>query len=282
MNVLLEDVSMSYRTRNRAPRKVFSHLNLSIAAGETVGIIGPEGAGKSTLLQLMDGLHRPEAGCIRVGGRNLWGGHAAAKELRTHIAFSFQFPEQQFFCETVREELDFKLRNTGTGGDAREMLHRVGLDPESVLARSPFSLSMGEARRVALASVLVGQPELLLLDEPTAGLDGAGVQAILSILEKEFSGRTALIVSHDVDLLSDCVDRIVVMRGGEVIDDAAVGTFFAYHEKIEAAGYQLPEGMQIVEELRHAGVSLTNAFYRNREVERMLRSDPSLRTMVQR
>jgi energy-coupling factor transport system ATP-binding protein len=283
MNILLDDVSMSYRTKNRAPRTVFSHFNLRIDPGEVVGIIGPEGAGKSTLLQLIDGLHQPERGHIIVGGTDLWATRSAAREARRKIAYALQFPEQQFFCETVVGELEFKRKNIGTTVDEelQDILRRVGLDPEALRDRSPFSLSMGEARRVALASVLIGGPELLLLDEPSAGLDGAGTRAILSVIAQEFAGRTTLIVSHDVDVLSDCVDRIIVVDNGVVAADAPVGSLFTDRMRIEALGYHLPEGMQIMEELRLAGAAVGPGFYRNSAVENMLRGDPSLRRLLQ-
>ena len=277
MNVLLDDVSMSYHLKNRARRPVFEHLHLSIATGERVGIIGPEGAGKSTLLQVMDGLHRPDAGSVVLDGCDIWTDPDRLPAVRARIGYAFQFPEQQFFSETVFEELTFTLRCRGESigpGDVRcrHVLESVGLDPGPTLGRSPFSLSMGEARRVAIASVLIGGPRLLLLDEPTAGLDAEGIDTILSVLRgAETDDVSVVLVSHDIDVLGECVDRLVILDRGRVVDDAPAASLLIDAGRLATYGYEPPEGIQLIEKVRGEGISIPRKFYRRDEAEDVIR-----------
>ncbi|MEK9136114.1 MAG: ATP-binding cassette domain-containing protein, partial [Bacteroidota bacterium] len=215
MNFQLQSVSFSYRSRVGYSTPVFERLNFTVEQGECVGVIGHEGAGKSTLLQIMNGLLQPDQGTVLVEGRDIWSQVKLIHELRRRIGFAFQFPEQQFFCETVRDELEFALKNFW-GKDAQGFLsaeaavESVGLRPEGVLNRSPFSLSMGEARRVALASLLVSRPQALLLDEPTVGLDGAGAEMVMRFLRRlHGEGLTVVLVSHDIDVLAE---QLILLR----------------------------------------------------------------------
>jgi energy-coupling factor transport system ATP-binding protein len=277
MNVLLDDVSMSYQGRHGPPHRVFDHLHLDIASGDRVGIIGPEGAGKSTLLQMVDGLHRPEGGRVVIDGQDIWAQPGSLPSLRSGIAYTFQFPEQQFFGETVFEELTFGLRSRGEqpGPDDARCLHilaTVGLDPLMIMNRSPFSLSMGEARRLALASALVGQPRALLLDEPTAGLDAEGIDTILSLFRgSETKGMTVMMVSHDIDILAECVDRLVIMEKGNVADDGPVGEILTDARRLGIFGYDLPETLQLIMEMRRSGAPIPDIFYRREEAMKILK-----------
>jgi energy-coupling factor transport system ATP-binding protein len=277
MKVVLDDVSILYRAQHRPRHMVFEHLSLRIASGERVGIIGPEGAGKSTLLQVLDGLHRPETGNVVLDGCDIWAKPDALPSLRSSIGYAFQFPEQQFFGETVFEELTFGLRCRGEKVSpddvrCRDVLESVGMDPGHTLRRSPFSLSMGEARRVAIASVLMGHPRLLLLDEPTAGLDAEGIGTILSAVSQTHTkGMTIVLVSHDIDVLGEAVDRLVILDGGSVVDDRPVGALLMDESRLAVYGYDPPETMQLIEEMRKAGAAIPRRYYRREEVREVLR-----------
>ncbi len=223
MNIALEDVRFAYRSNAFGTRDVFSGITLRVASGEAVAVMGEEGSGKSTLLQLMDGLLRPDAGVVLLDGENIWQSPKRLHELRRRIGFAFQFPESQFFCETVNDELLFAARNFGiplpSNKEITALLAELGLTRE-ILSHSPFSLSMGEARRVALASVLLHKPQALLLDEPTAGLDSFGVECVHALLRRlRTEGKTVVVVSHDEELVSSVTHRIVCLADGKITKD---------------------------------------------------------------
>ncbi|MEK7248991.1 MAG: ABC transporter ATP-binding protein [Bacteroidota bacterium] len=230
MNFHLDNISFSYKSKAFPPRQVFSHLSLTIGSGECIAIVGEEGTGKSTLLQLLNGLQKPDLGRVLVDGRNIWEDSKRLHQVRRGIGFAFQFPEQQFFCETVEDELLFAARNFGAMNSESEQccssaIVELGLD-ESYRSRSPFSLSMGEARRVALASLLVHQPEGFLLDEPTAGLDAFGFDVVKSLIMRlKSQGKTIVIVSHDVELVSAVALRVIVLAEGNVQSDQQIAEF---------------------------------------------------------
>jgi energy-coupling factor transport system ATP-binding protein len=277
MNFQLRSVSFSYRSRIGYSTSVFEGLNFTVEQGECVGVIGHEGAGKSTLLQLMNGLLRPDQGTVLVDGRDIWSQVKLIHELRRRIGFAFQFPEQQFFCETVRDELEFAVKNFW-GKDAQGFLsaeaavESVGLRPEGLLNRSPFSLSMGEARRVALASLLVSRPQALLLDEPTVGLDGAGAEMVNRFLRRlHREGVTVVLVSHDIDVLAEVATRIVVVEKGRFVEDGSVAQLLTDESVLAQYGYQLPEVVQFMDEMRLAGHAIDNRFYTFGEARDMMR-----------
>ncbi|MBX2989931.1 MAG: ATP-binding cassette domain-containing protein [Bacteroidetes bacterium] len=227
MNLSLVDISFSYSSKAFSPRRVLDCINLSVQSGECVAIVGEEGAGKSTLLQLMNGLLKPDSGTVSVDGDDIWTNPRRQRKMRQNVGFAFQFPEQQFFCETVFDELLFTSRNMGhksdkTREDCIEVLRQLGLD-ERVLVRSPFSLSMGEARRVALASLLVHDPQVFLLDEPTAGLDGFGMDIVMSLFARLKSrGRTIVFASHEKELISRVASRVAKLAEGNLKSDYRV------------------------------------------------------------
>lgn len=219
MKFQLENIAFSYVSRVAPPRTVFANLNLSIHTGEFVLIVGEEGSGKTTLLQLLDGLQRPSAGRVLVDDENIWESERRLRPARRRIGFAFQFPEQQFLCETVKDELLYASRNFELPvheGMAVSALERVGL-PATLLRASPFALSAGEARRVALASLLPSSPDAFLLDEPTAGLDGFGIAAVLSLLhELRGQGKTILLASHQASLFCTLAHRVIELKNGRV------------------------------------------------------------------
>lgn len=225
MNIVLEEVRFAYRSRAFGTRNVFSGITMRIASGEVVVIVGEEGSGKTTLLQLMDGLLRPDSGVVLLDGEDIWQSPKRLHEVRRRIGFAFQFPEAQFFCETVSDELLFAARNFGMGlpsdDEIDTLLTELGLS-RHILTRSPFTLSMGEARRVALASVLLHKPQALLFDEPTAGLDRFGVECVNALLRRLSSeGTTMVVVSHDEEVISSIAHRVISLADGKIAKEFA-------------------------------------------------------------
>ena len=223
MEVIFNNVSYSYNKNHYNEKLALKDINLDLRSNLIHGIIGPIGSGKSTLLELMNGITKPDCGEIIIGDYNLNKRNFKFNDFRFDVGLVFQFPEKQFFCSTVFEEiafskkmLDKKSRSIKT--KVIKALKMMGLD-ESYLSRSPFSLDGGEKRRVAIASVLISNPKLLILDEPTIGLDNKSKKRLVKLLKtlKERYGKTIIIVTHDVDMLYEIVDNIVVLNGGYVI-----------------------------------------------------------------
>jgi energy-coupling factor transport system ATP-binding protein len=200
----------------------------------------------------MIGLLKPVHGVVEINGVDIWKRQELVTGLRRQIGFAFQFPEQQFFCETVRDELRYALGNFGNlAGDMKpeEALEALGVRPELFLDRSPFSLSMGEARRIALSTLLMTKPQALLLDEPTVGLDGAGTEIVLNLLqEMKGDGKTIIMVSHDVDVLAEITSRVIIMRDGRIVEDGPSAEIFTTDGLLSEHGYQLPEVVRLMKE----------------------------------
>jgi energy-coupling factor transport system ATP-binding protein len=266
----LHDVTFSYQTKGRSGRRVIDNVNLFIRQGECVGVIGHEGAGKTSLLQLMIGLLKPALGTVTVDGIDLWRKPEFVSAVRRQIGFAFQFPEQQFFCETVEGELRYAPENFGHCADfmkPEEALSALGIRPDLYMHRSPFSLSMGEARLIALSTLLVTRPQALLLDEPTAGLDGSGVDNVLSLLQQmKADGKTIIIVSHDVDVLAEIASRVIIMRGGRIEEDGRLTELFTNAELLSNHGYQLPEVIRFMREAGQGGTA-ANTIHTFREAK---------------
>jgi energy-coupling factor transport system ATP-binding protein len=267
----LQDVTFSYQTKNRSGRSVIDGVNLSIQQGECVGVIGHEGAGKTTLLQLMMGLVKPVDGTINVDGVDIWRKQELVSELRRQIGFAFQFPEQQFFCETVEDEFRYAPENFGNlAGFMKpgEALSAFGMRPELYMNRSPFSLSMGEARLIALSMLLMTRPQTLLLDEPTVGLDGAGVDIVLNLLRRmKTEAKTIVMVSHDIDVLAEIASRVIIMKNGRIEEDGPVAEILTNGGLLSTHGYQLPEVVRFMREEGHGGSETVNAIYTFRETK---------------
>lgn len=219
MTFELKTISFGYRSKAYGVRTVFSDCSLTVQSGECVAIAGEEGSGKSTLLQLMDGLLRPESGTVCIDGEDIWLAPKHLHRIRRRVGFAFQFPEMQFFCENVMEELLVAAKHYALSvgrGELNRVLEQCGL-PLTVVQRSPFTLSMGEARRVALASIMLHRPDAILLDEPTAGLDAFGMKSVTALLRSLRSeGKTIALVSHDRDLIDAVADRVVVLDQGRI------------------------------------------------------------------
>ncbi len=239
-------------------------VTLSVEAGEFVGIIGPTGSGKSTLIQHFDALLRPTEGTVRVAGIDLANPRADVKAVRHLVGLVFQYPEHQLFEETVYDDVAYGPRNLGLDeGEVRERvaesLALVGVDPGRFERRSPFSLSGGEMRRVAIAGVLAMRPHVLVLDEPAAGLDPQGKEEILGQIRTlhQERGLTVLLITHSMDEAAQLVRRLIVLARGQVVMDGPVREIFRRVQDLAALGLGVPAVTDLMLRLRGHGVPVS-------------------------
>ncbi|MER3456454.1 MAG: energy-coupling factor transporter ATPase [candidate division GAL15 bacterium] len=235
-------------------------VDLVIRRGECLGLVGPTGSGKSTLVQHFNGLLRPTEGRVRVGGVEVRPG-SNLRDVRRKVGLLFQYPEHQLFEATVFDDVAFGPRNLGLAPDevrarVRESLQWVGLDPDRFGPRSPFSLSGGEMRRVAIAGVLAMRPEVLVLDEPTAGLDPEGRRELLGRVRDlhRRAGLTVVLISHRMDDVARLCQRVVVLHQGRVFLDAPVREAFAQADELRSIGLDVPRATDVLLRLRAAGL----------------------------
>ena len=239
-------------------------VTLSVEAGEFVGIIGPTGSGKSTLIQHFNALLRPTGGALRVAGIDLANPRADVKTLRQQVGLVFQYPEHQLFEETVYDDVAYGPRNLRLNEDevgerVVESLALVGVDPNRFGRRSPFSLSGGEMRRVAIAGVLAMRPRVLVLDEPAAGLDPKGKEEILGQIRAlhQAQGLTVLLVTHSMDEAAQLVRRLVVLARGRVVMDGPVREIFRRAQDLAALGLGIPAIAELMLRLRGSGLPVS-------------------------
>jgi energy-coupling factor transport system ATP-binding protein len=234
MHIRFENVWFAYENvfSNNPPRNQLQDISFEIQPGELVGIAGRSGSGKTTLMQLFNGLLLPQRGRVLVDGQDINAAHFNLVTLRRRLGIVFQFPETQLFAATVEEEIGFgpQQQNLATAEIAlrvAEVLQMVGLN-ESFTRRSPFTLSQGEKRRVALASILAMQPEALVLDEPTASLDARGIDEVKKILQSWHAAKKVLIViSHDVDLIVHLCSRLLILDQGKLLYDGETNSLWS-------------------------------------------------------
>jgi energy-coupling factor transport system ATP-binding protein len=251
-----------------------SDVSLEIEAGEFVGLIGPTGSGKSTLVQHFNGLILPSSGKVYVDGVDLAKKDTQLRLIRQKVGLVFQYPEHQLFGETILEDVGFGPRNGGLSDDevverVREALAYVGLDYEALKDRSPFELSGGQKRRVAIAGVLAMRPSVLILDEPTAGLDPEGREEILGEIKRlhKERGITVILVTHSMEDVARLVDRIIVMeRGGVAIDGTPVEVF-GQAERLLEMGLGIPQITELMRELRAQGLEVNTDIFRVEQAE---------------
>ncbi|NPV27024.1 MAG: energy-coupling factor transporter ATPase [Firmicutes bacterium] len=261
MSIILENVSYTYMPGTPYESTALQGINLTIGEHEILGIIGPTGSGKSTLVQHMNGLLKPTSGRVYLDGVSI--GDLKGTELRRirqQVGLVFQFPEQQLFEETVFNDIAFGPRNLGV--DEAEVTERVkwamklvGLNYNDLHQRSPFGLSGGQMRRVAIAGVLAMRPKVLILDEPTAGLDPRGRDALLRqiLALREQLGMTVIIVSHHMEEVACLTDRLVVMQAGQIILDGSPREVFSRPETLEQVGLDIPSVTRLMFRLRELG-----------------------------
>ncbi|HSK69826.1 MAG TPA: energy-coupling factor transporter ATPase [Candidatus Limnocylindria bacterium] len=264
MPIVLEKVTYVYRS-GPLSNQALEDVSLTIGDGEIVALIGHTGSGKSTLAQHLNGLLAPNSGRVLVDGRDVNEKDAGRKALRLSVGLVFQYPEHQLFEETVFKDVAFGPRNMGLGEEeidarVREAMQTVGLDPEEVGPRSPFELSGGQMRRVALAGVLAMKPRVLVLDEPTAGLDPRGRDFLLGDLKKlNDAGTTIVLISHSMDDVVRLARRVVVLERGRVVMDGTPREVFSQGERLAAMGLDVPQAFRLARILREGGVALGDA-----------------------
>lgn len=255
----LKNISLTYSENTPFEKEALKNINITIEKGEFIGLIGHTGSGKSTLLQLLNGLELPTKGDVLVDGLNTKK-KEDLKEIRKRVGFVFQYPEYQLFEETVEKDISYCPENYGLKGEELDQRVKVamalaGLDYEKYAKRSPFELSGGEKRRVALAGVLASKPQYLILDEPTAGLDPKGRQDLLRELVniREREGITILLVSHSMNDISHVAERILVLKEGNLVSDDSVKNTFGNDELLKNASLSLPEITGFMKMLKESG-----------------------------
>ena len=259
MSIVLEHVSYTYSPETAYEIHALKDVNLEIPDGQFIGLIGHTGSGKSTLVQHLNGLVRATSGHIYFNGEDIYAKDYDMRRLRGKVGLVFQYPEHQLFEVDVLSDVCFGPKNQGLSPEeakerAREALRMVGIS-EEYEKQSPFELSGGQKRRVAIAGVLAMAPEVLILDEPTAGLDPKGRDEILdeiSSLHKE-RGITVILVSHSMEDVAKYVERIIVMNQGEVLHDGAPREVFRHYKELESVGLAAPQVTYIVHTLKDKG-----------------------------
>lgn len=263
MSIILDKVNFVYSADTAYEIQALKNINLKIEDGEFIGIIGHTGSGKSTLIQHLNGLTKATSGGIYYNGEDIYDEDYDLRSLRNKVGLVFQYPEHQLFETTVFDDVCFGPMNQGIGKDQAQLrafaaLKSVGL-PEEIYYHSPFDLSGGQKRRVAIAGVLAMKPEVLILDEPTAGLDPKGRDEILDQVAKlhEEQGITVILVSHSMEDVAKYVGRIVVMNQGEVMFDDTPKQVFGHYKELESVGLAAPQVTYLMHELHDAGIPVT-------------------------
>ena len=263
----IKNLTHIYSPNTPFEQRALDSVNLTIYQGETLGIIGRTGSGKSTLIQHLNGLVRPTSGQILFEGQDIWSSKELTHTIRFQVGLVFQYPEYQLFEETVYKDIAFGPRNMKL--DEGEIDRRVrraaafaGLRDE-VLSRSPFELSGGQKRRVAIAGVIAMEPRVLILDEPTAGLDPVGVESILGNIRDyhQSNNATIILVSHSMEEVARTVDRLVVINDGRIPFSGAPREVFAHGDELEAMGLGVPAMTRVFHRLRAMGVDIDPSVY---------------------
>ena len=258
--IRVENLTHTYGAGTPFCRSAVQDMSLDIYRGEFLGIIGHTGSGKSTLIQHLNGLLKPTTGRILLGGKDIWADPKKIRDVRFRVGLVFQYPEYQLFEETVYRDIAFGPTNMGLSKEeidrrVRESARFAGLS-EDLLEKSPFALSGGQKRRVAIAGVIAMEPEVLVLDEPTAGLDPKGRDDILdqiAYLHKQ-SDMTVILVSHSMEDIARYADRIIVMNKGSVMYNGAPKEVFAHYQELEKIGLAAPQVTYIMHDLKEKGL----------------------------
>lgn len=263
MNIIeTEDLSFVYGQGTPFEKKANDKLNIQIKEGEFVGIIGHTGSGKSTLVQMLNGLIKPTSGTVKLNGQDIWAAPKEIRKVRFKVGLVFQYPEYQLFEETVEKDIAFGPGNMGLSEEqikerVRSAARFAGLKDE-LLSKSPFDLSGGEKRRAAIAGVIAMDPDVLILDEPTAGLDPAGRDVLLAQIRQYHKERknTVLLVSHSMEDIARTADRILVMNKGKAAMFDDTKTVFSRGEELEKMGLRVPQVTKIMARLQKMGYNL--------------------------
>ena len=258
----VQNLNYIYSIGTPFQHQALKDVSFSVNRGEFIGIIGHTGSGKSTLMQQLNGLLKPTSGQIVLDGQDIWSDKKLTRQARFRVGLVFQYPEYQLFEETVYKDIAFGPKNMGLSPDeidrrVRESAAIVGLT-EAQLQVSPFDLSGGQKRRVAIAGVIAMEPEILILDEPTAGLDPRGREEILKNIEdyRKKHNATVMMVSHSMDDVARLTDRLLVMNGSELAMDGTPAEVFARAEELVQMGLNIPQVTRIFLELRAMGLDV--------------------------
>lgn len=258
----LKDLSYVYGLKTPFEKKAVDNVNLSIKKGEFIGIIGHTGSGKSTLVQMLNGLIKPTGGQVLLDGTDIWEKPKEIRKIRFRVGMVFQYPEYQLFDETVYKDISFGPKNMGKSGEeldkaVRKAAEFAGLNKE-LLNKSPFDLSGGEKRRAAIAGVIAMDPEVLILDEPTAGLDPMGRELLLSQITQYHRERknTVLLVSHSMEDIARVADRIIVMNNSRLEMFDTTKEVFSHGNELEKIGLRVPQITKIMLALKEKGYAV--------------------------
>lgn len=262
MSIIVDNISYTYEIGTGFEKKALKNISCAIEDGEFIGLIGHTGSGKSTFIQHLNGLIKATSGHIYYNGKDIYEDGYNMKDLRSRVGLVFQYPEHQLFETDIFKDVCFGPKNQGLSRQeyeirAFESLRMVGLD-ENLYYQSPFDLSGGQKRRVAIAGVLAMKPEVLILDEPTAGLDPKGRDDILDCLKylKEETGMTIILVSHSMEDVAKYVDRIMVMNDGVLMYDDTPANVFAHYRELESIGLAAPQVTYIMNDIKNAGFNV--------------------------
>ena len=263
----VRDLSHIYSVGTPFQRAAIEHVSFSVERGEFIGVIGHTGSGKSTLIQHLNGLLKPTSGQILFDGRDIWSDKAFTRSIRFQVGLVFQYPEYQLFEETVYKDIAFGPKNMGLDAGeidrrVREAASFVGV-PEAQLTKSPFDLSGGQKRRVAIAGVIAMEPDVLILDEPTAGLDPQGRDSILDNIRayQKAKHATVMMVSHAMDEVARMTDRLLVMDHGGLRMDGEPREVFRHGAELERMGLGVPQMTRVFSRLRAMGVDIDASVY---------------------
>ena len=265
--IKLENVSFIYGKGTAYSKEALKNVNIEIKEGSITGLIGHTGSGKSTMLQLLNGLSTPSDGRVYLDGEDIWQKPKEIGKVRYRVGLVMQYPEYQLFEETVEKDIAFGPKNMGLSNEEiseriREAIDFVGLSPD-VLQKNPFDLSGGQKRRVAIAGVIAMRPEVLVLDEPAAGLDPQGRDVILDGVFKyrEKTGATIIIVSHSMEDMARLCDDIIVLSHGEVVLHGSRDEVFSESQMLEKIGLAVPQITLLMHELSARGINVNNGIY---------------------
>ncbi len=268
MELRVENLCYDYNKGTSFEKRALNNINLSIKENEFIGLIGHTGSGKSTLIQTFNGLLAPTEGKVTWNGKDIYEKGFNRREFRSHVGIVFQYPEYQLFETTVLKDVCFGPKNLGISEEeskrkAEEALRLVGLD-EKYWQHSPFELSGGQKRRAAIAGVLAMEPEILILDEPTAGLDPKGRDEILGVIKKlnEEKETTIILVSHSMDDVAEYVDRIIVINDSDIMYDDTPVNIFQMVDELEAIDLAAPQITYILRDLNRMGLNVGTGIIR--------------------
>ncbi len=268
MNPILEVRNLNYIYSVGTPfeHKALDNVSFSVEKGEFIGIIGHTGSGKSTLMQQLNGLLKPTSGQVILDGQDIWSDKALTRQAKFRVGLVFQYPEYQLFEETVYKDIAFGPKNMGLSQEevdrrVQDAAGFVGITPKQLQA-SPFDLSGGQKRRAAIAGVIAMEPEVLILDEPTAGLDPVGREEILSNIQqyRKAKNATIMMVSHSMEDVARLTDRLLVMNGSQLAFDASPAEVFSHAEELLKIGLSIPQVTQVFLHLRAMGLDVPNVY----------------------